>query len=402
MLFPERTYPFNHSFLTEIYEKLFVQKGHNIVWTMYSFDPSNQKKSFNWNGTKVYLLSKLEEKKTIYGKILKRITLLRNTWLTLQAIRKEHIDIFQVRNSPYYGMVGILAKLLYGTIFVFQRSVMMEALKIEEYRLGLLKREKWRIAYLKYQSWLVDRCMHFADLVLPISETMKNELEARGVSKDKMLVIPLGINPEMECGVVQKEDLDLGKGPLVLYFGAVKRIRNLDFLLVAFQNVVSHVPEARLLILGVTHEDRDEVARLKAVASSLRIDDHVIWHETVPREMVNRYIAASDVCVSPIYPIYAYWFASPTKLVESMGMAKPVVVNDLPEQAKMIEASGGGICVQYDPKLFSEAIVFLLKNPENAKEMGKRARAYVLAHRSYQQMADELEERYYKLMCRKR
>ena len=324
--------------------------------------------------------------------MLKGLGLFRNIWLLLRVIKKEQVCIVQVRNSPYYGLFAILAKLIYGAVFVFQRSILVEALYIEEYRLGILKGPRWRIAYLRFRSWLVDTCMHFADLVLPISDTMKDQLVARGIRSDKMLTMPLGINPEMDCEAIQREDL--GEGPLVLYFGAVKRVRNLDFLLCAFRSVVDRVPDARLLILGATGEDREEVARLKAAASRLGVDRQVLWHEAVPRETVNRYIGASDVCVSPIPPIYAYQFSSPTKLVESMGMRKPVVGNDLPEQEKVIEASGGGICVEYDPQLFGEAIVAVLKDPEEARKMAERGRAYVLAHRSYQQMADKLEECY--------
>lgn len=54
--------------------------------------------------------------------------------------------------------------------------------------------------------------------------------------------------------------------------------------------------------------------------------------------------------------------------------------------------------VRYGPMEFAEAILSFLMDPQKAKEMGERGRAYVLAHRSYVRMADVLEERCYNIL----
>jgi glycosyltransferase involved in cell wall biosynthesis len=279
---------------------------------------------------------------------------------------------------------------------------MMEDMNIEKLKFHPNNRLGLKRIILVFEKRLVEKCMKKADLVLPVSDTMKKELICHGIPREKMYTVPLGIDPEFITKQVQREELGLEQGALVLYFGAVKRIRNLDFLLLAFARVVNRMRGARLLILGITDQDKEEVGRLKKVAMRLGLEDRIIWRESVPRRMVFQYIATSDVCVSPIPPIYAYKFASPTKLVEAMGIGRPVVANDLPEQKKLIQDSGGGICVGYDPEVFGNAIIELLENPEERKQMGRKGKTFVLTHRSYPQMALELEKLYCGLLKKER
>jgi len=79
--------------------------------------------------------------------------------------------------------------------------------------------------------------------------------------------------------------------------------------------------------------------------------------------------------------------------VEYMALGKAVVANDHPEQKRLIEASGGGLCVAYDEHAFADAIVILLQNPQTAQLMGERGRRYAIEHRSYGVIADAVERR---------
>jgi hypothetical protein len=72
MLFPERDYPFSHSFLTEVYGKLFVSRGHNIVWITYARGVNSQSEWAKWNGAKLFLLRKCQREGKIYRLFLKR------------------------------------------------------------------------------------------------------------------------------------------------------------------------------------------------------------------------------------------------------------------------------------------------------------------------------------------
>jgi len=76
-----------------------------------------------------------------------------------------------------------------------------------------------------------------------------------------------------------------------------------------------------------------------------------------------------------------------------MALGKAVVANDHPDQKRLIDESGGGLCVAYDEQAFAAAIVTLLNDPKMAQLMGERGRRYAIERRSYRIIADALERR---------
>jgi glycosyltransferase involved in cell wall biosynthesis len=92
--------------------------------------------------------------------------------------------------------------------------------------------------------------------------------------------------------------------------------------------------------------------------------------------------------------------SSATKVVESLGMAVPVVTNgEIPDQRELVERSGGGLVTAYDPDALAEAVVALLRDPAEAARRGEAGRRYVSAHRSYEVLARELASRYETLVA---
>jgi len=119
----------------------------------------------------------------------------------------------------------------------------------------------------------------------------------------------------------------------------------------------------------------------------------VILVGQLPQPQALQYVVEADVCTSPFYPTAVLRSASPTKLVEYMALGKAVVANDHPEQRRIIEEAGAGLCVPYDERKFAAAIVTLLKDPKTTQIMGERGRRYAIEHRSYGVIADAVEKR---------
>ena len=78
-------------------------------------------------------------------------------------------------------------------------------------------------------------------------------------------------------------------------------------------------------------------------------------------------------------------------------MGKPVVANDHPEQRKVIQESNAGICVPYDVKAFSDAIIELISSPNVCVSMGLAGREYVIKKRTYRSIANQVENTYQSL-----
>ena len=126
-------------------------------------------------------------------------------------------------------------------------------------------------------------------------------------------------------------------------------------------------------------------------AKRLGLGNAVIFTGRVARADVPRYIRGARCSVSVIPPDERYVLSSPTKVVESLGMAVPVVANrEIVDQAELIERSGGGLAVPYERQAVAHAILELLRDPSGSRARGQRGREYVVEERSYSRLSRTL------------
>jgi glycosyltransferase involved in cell wall biosynthesis len=242
--------------------------------------------------------------------------------------------------------------------------------------------------------------MQHTDHTLPISNSMEKELARNGIDRRKMTVFPLGITP-MKNGGRRAEKVRKALGlkssePVIIYFGSLSKLRNLDFLFETMQMVVKTMPSARLLILGGTPS---EIESLRKLSILFDLERNVVLHQKVRREEVPYYIQAANVGVSPIPPLPMYLHSYPTKLIETLGAARPIVANkEIIEQRYLVKDSGGGLCVPYRTRAFGRALIELLSEPKRAAKMGASGAKFVNEHNSYGKMTIELEKLYFELL----
>jgi glycosyltransferase involved in cell wall biosynthesis len=109
------------------------------------------------------------------------------------------------------------------------------------------------------------------------------------------------------------------------------------------------------------------------------------------------YVKAAEIGLSPLPRGYLLDSASPTKAIEYLGIGLPVIANDNPDQAEVLEKSGAGICVHLNATSFANAALELLKSKKLQKEMSSRGLEYVRELRSYQYISQQLSIKYYAL-----
>ena len=228
------------------------------------------------------------------------------------------------------------------------------------------------------------------------SEQMKRDIAQFGIPESKMTPVPMGV----QLGdFPEKADLSLDQPQpdTVAYLGSMNKVRHLDFLLRSFALVLSEKPNAILYMIGGS-DDESELELLKREAERLGIESSVIFTGGMPREEALKVVRKTAICVSPFYPTFIFNSTSPTKLVEYLALAKPCVANDHPEQKQVLEESGAGITAPWKEKPFAEAMVRMLKDPEEGKRMGMKGRDYIEQYRDYEVLSRKLADQYKKLL----
>ena len=402
LMFPQRTYPCDHAMLETVYTRLLPQRGYQITWIMRRSRSAPMQSKVEWNGTPVYLLSK--DTARWWTRPLIWVSWAYQSYKFACAIyRQSPIDIVQVRNELTSAIVPLILRKKWGIPLVYQLSFPAidgdQRLPTTNRVTGLF-RSKASWLGRSFQWWLLRQ----ADLILAISDQMRTELVEKGLPESRVMSFPLGVDtdfkPENYDRNVARSELELGNSPTMIYFGAMDRLRKLEFLLDVMVQVLAETPTAKLIMVGSAFND-DDYWWLRSEATLRRLDGAIRFVGPVSRSKVPLYLSAADVSVVPIPPIPLYTVSSPTKVLESLGMGVPVVANsEIHDQFKVVTESGGGECVPYNVPAFAAAIVHFLKDRSMARLAGQRGREYVLRERSYSKLADEINARYSKLTAK--
>jgi glycosyltransferase involved in cell wall biosynthesis len=172
-------------------------------------------------------------------------------------------------------------------------------------------------------------------------------------------------------------------------------MRHLDILIHAFSKVKNSRKDVKLLMVG----DGNDKSNLERLAGELGSKDNVVFTGQIYSHEIPNFIAAANIGVSPVPPLFFYKLSSPIKMFEYMALGKPVVANDeIPEQEEVIQESGGGVIVKFEAKSFADGIIELLNDPERAREMGKQGQEWVVKNRSYNILARKLERKYFEVL----
>jgi len=174
-------------------------------------------------------------------------------------------------------------------------------------------------------------------------------------------------SPDIDGSTVRES---LGIAPDVPLFGMVAnfaRKKSHDIFFEAALQALKEMPRAMFLLVG----DGD-YERYRPGLSRSGFGDHFLF--TGFRTDIPRILAALDFSV-----ISSKEGEGLTgSLVESMVMAKPVISTDVAGNADVVKNKDTGMLVPAGrADMMAEAMVYFLRNPREAAEMGRRARSFV-------------------------
>jgi glycosyltransferase involved in cell wall biosynthesis len=386
------TYPPTRVDVTVLFAAELAGRGHHIDWILQSEAPCPRAYVTPWGGGQAWV-GATDLGHSLFHRIKKHVLGIVNDLKIFPRLRQGRYDAIEVKDKFLSGIFAMMASRLYRTKFIYWLSYPYPEHYLLSAREGVARYpflyvvRGWCFKWLLYR-WLLPA----ADHVFVQSEQMRQDVAAQGIPLEKLTAIPMGVSTAM-CAAndLSRTRTILPVGvPCVVYLGALNKVRRLDFLIRAFALVRQAVPPALLYLVGKGDHPADE-ALLTEEAARLDLGSSVVFVGQLPQSQALQYSQEADVCVSPLYPTPILRAASPTKLVEYMALGKAVVANDHPEQKRVIDASGAGLCVPYDERAFADAVVHLLKDPDRARAMGRRGRQFVLENRSYGAIADQVE-----------
>lgn len=181
-----------------------------------------------------------------------------------------------------------------------------------------------------------------ADLVVVVSEPVRDVVLARGISAERILVNPNGVDetiyrPDVDASAL-REKLGLAGKTVLGFIGTFGEWHGADRLAAAYVRLRAERPDLagslHLLMIG----DGPTRARTQAVVTEGGASAATTFLGAVPQAQGPLHLAAADILVSPHVPNPdgSRFFGSPTKLFEYMAMGRGIVASDLDQIGKVL------------------------------------------------------------------
>ncbi len=160
---------------------------------------------------------------------------------------------------------------------------------------------------------------------------------------------------------------------IVVYCGTFEGYQGLPTLVDSIPLVKRELPDTVFVLVGATgHTSRP----LERALSRASVGNDVRVVPRQPREQIPKYLAMADVVVSPRHE----GANLPLKIFDYMAAGKPIVAIDTPSHRSVLD-DDCAILVDATPEALARGIVSVLRDPERAERIGKRARC--LAHSGF-------------------
>jgi PEP-CTERM/exosortase A-associated glycosyltransferase len=186
---------------------------------------------------------------------------------------------------------------------------------------------------------LESRVLRGCDAVTTICQGLAEEIAARGVSPQKITVVPNGVDLA-EFPMIERPDAALaaqlasGAGPVLGFVGSFYGYEGLELLIRALPELARQHAGVRVLLVGGGPAE-DE---LRLLAQRLGVAARVHFAGRVGHDEVRRYYSVIDLLVYPRISIRLTELVTPLKPLEAMALGRLFVASNVGGHRELLPA----------------------------------------------------------------
>lgn len=234
-------------------------------------------------------------------------------------------------------------------------------------------------AIVKMLEWVERFAYHKADRIVPVTDAFKTYIVGKGIEAEKIVVVKNGVDLAQYApldGIVSLADeLGVNGKFVVSYFGTHGMAHHLETIFHAAHRL-SNSKHVVFLMVGDGAERR-ALVRMKDTMAL----DNVMMLEQQPKSRMRELWGLSNVSLVLLKKSDLFKTVIPSKIFESLAMAKPIILGVEGESAELIQSAQAGICIEPEQADDLAACVLeLSQNAERCQELGRNGRTYVAEH----------------------
>jgi len=226
-----------------------------------------------------------------------------------------------------------------------------------------------------------------SDRIVVVTPAFEDHLiEHWGVPREKISIVQNGVETDLfspRDSAALKSRLGLEGRFVICYIGTMGMAHGLETLVEAAARLRDSAPEALFLLVG----EGAEKERIMALAQSRGLAN-LRFVDQQPREKIPDYICASDVCLVLLRKAELFKTVIPTKMLEFMSCARPVIVGVDGQARSIVEQAQAGLFIEpEDAQGLAQAVQRLARQKDFGEALGRNGRSYILQHFSRQSTA---------------
>ena len=258
------------------------------------------------------------------------------------------------------------------------------------------RRESQRFALMRAKEIEVATA---ADAVITLGETMREHLISGGVPADTITLIPNSVSEAVVDTDVTRTPADVrrglglpGEGVWVGTAASIVGYEGLDDLVDAVILARSQGTDLRLLVAG------DGVALPELRERAAVLGKNAVFTGRISQPQAIEYQLALDAIVVPRKDEPVCRLVTPIKPIEAMGLARSVVISDLPALRELVPDNAGLVTPPENPQKLAELLSELASDDTARSRFGDNGRAHVLATRRWKEIGRRYGQVYSQLV----
>lgn len=293
--------------------------------------------------------------------------------------REHRADVIHASSFHVCGLAAQQAAARLGIPFVYEMRGLEELMKVSRDP-AFDTAERYA-----FTSGLETTIAHAADRVFVITQALRGLMVERGVTPEKLVVLPNGVPtakfPPRDRDADLEARLGVAGKTVIGYAGGLVDYEGLELLLEAVALLKARrTPDFHVLVVGDGHHQ----GVIHDLADRLDLHDVLTFTGRVPHEEVASYLSLVDVAPFPRLPLPVCEAISPIKPFESMAMGKAVVVSSVAALTEIVEDGLTGLVFEKGcAKDLAVVLERLLESPDLRARLGAAAQEWVRRERDW-------------------
>jgi len=304
----------------------------------------------------------------------------------VELAKKENPFVIHAASNLYNGLACVYAAKKLGIKSVYEIRGLWEITRIS-------REPEWIDTDMyKFNADMETTAALNADVVITITEALKNEMISRGVPANKIEVLPNGVVSDrfkpLEQNMKLAKELGLENKIVIGFIGSFVQYEGLEYLVDAVKILVDKgITNLGVLMVGdgaVWEKTKDRVEKLD-------LNDYFVFTGRVPHEEVEEYYSLVNIAPFPRKGLPVCEMVSPLKPFEAMAMEKAVLSSNVAALEEIVKDGYNGLLFEKDNvEDFADKLEILINDDDLRAKLGKQAREWVIKERDWRVISKKL------------